>query len=207
MRGVASKANQPMVKGMPGYATDISDPVYDVDKARALLTEAGYPDGFKVTLHGPSGRYLNDAQVTQTIAQMLSRLGLEVEVESLPRQIFATRGNNLEYSLALYGFTLASGAETLQYLLHSRNKDEGWGASNRGRYSNAKIDELTEELFKTSDGARRDEIVVEASRIAMDEYAVIPLYHQVSVWATRADLDYEGRIDEKTLLYGLTKAQ
>lgn len=205
MRGVARETNQPMVEGMPGYAKDIPANANDIDKARALLAEAGYPEGFGVTLHGPDGRYLNDAQVSQAIAQMLSRLGLKVSVESLPRQIFASRGNKLEYSLALYGFGLASGAEMLQYMLHSRNKAEGWGGSNRGRYSNPKVDSLTEELFRTPDAERRDEIVAEASRIVIGEQGVIPLYHQVAVWATRADLAYEGRIDEKTLIGSLSK--
>ena len=176
-------------------------------RAAPLLAEAGFPDGFSVTIHGPSGRYLNDAQVAQAIAQMLSRLGLQVTVESLPRQIFASRGNKLEYSLALYGFTLASGAETVQWLMHTRDKANGWGGSNRGRYSNPEVDVLAEKVFTTPDGKKRDEMVAEASRILIGEHGIIPLYHQVSVWATRSDLEYEGRIDEKTLLTSLRKKQ
>lgn len=207
MRGIAKEANQPMVEGMPGFAPDLPQNISDVEKAHALLAEAGYPDGFSVTLNGPDGRYTNDAQVTQAVAQMLSRLGLDVRVESLPRQIFASRGNKLEYSLALYGFSLASGAEMLQYLVHTRDKAHGWGGSNRGRYSNLEVDRLTEELFASADAKKRDEIVAAASRVVMTDQGVIPLYHQVAVWATRADLEFDGRIDEKTLLRGLRKKQ
>lgn len=199
MRGVAVEANQPMVSGMPGYAEDIPANVYDRDQARALLSEAGFPNGFKVTLHGPDGRYLNDAQVTQSVGQMLAQLGLGVSVETLPRQIFATRGNNLEYSLALYGFTLGSGPAMLQWLIHTRDKESGWGGSNRGRYSNPKVDTLTESVFQTFDESERSKLVQQASKIVMEDVGVIPLYHQVSVWATAAGLTYEGRIDEKTL--------
>ncbi len=204
MRGMAVEANQPLVGGMPGFSGTIPANADDLEGARALLEEAGFASGFKVTLHGPDGRYLNDAQVTQALGQMLSRLGLDVTVETLPSQIFSSRGNKLDYSLALYGFRLDAGPPTLQWLLHSRNKEAGWGASNRGRYANARVDAITEEVFQTFDADKRAAMVEEASEIVMSDLGIIPLYHQVTVWATRAGLTYEGRIDARTLAMGVT---
>jgi peptide/nickel transport system substrate-binding protein len=82
--GSGAAAGQFAPEGIFGHNPDIAAPDYDIDRARDLMEEAGFGDGFRLTVHGPSDRYVNDADVTLAVGQMWSQLGLEIEVETLP---------------------------------------------------------------------------------------------------------------------------
>ena len=111
------------------------------DVGKKLLADAGYPKGFQLTLHGSNGRYLNDAKITQALGQMFVRIGVDTKVETLPRAVFGTRGNEFGFSVGLFGWGTDTGeaASPLKALIQTRDAT-GAGASNRGRYSNPKID-------------------------------------------------------------------
>jgi peptide/nickel transport system substrate-binding protein len=132
---------------------------------------------------------------------MFARLGIAVNVETLPRQIYGTRGNNFEYSVALYGWGSDTGeaGSSLKALVRSRDDAIGGGASNRGRYSNPALDAVIDRALATFDDAAREKLMQEATRIAMEDVAIIPLYFQVNTWATRGALRFAPRADEFTL--------
>ena len=88
MEGAAVATGQLMPEGMFGYSPALKPEPFDADGARKLLAEAGYPDGFALTLHGPNDRYVNDDQICQAIAQMLSRIGIQTRVETLPSAVY-----------------------------------------------------------------------------------------------------------------------
>jgi peptide/nickel transport system substrate-binding protein len=200
MEGAARATGQLMPEGMFGYTPALKPEPYDPEGARKLLAEAGYPDGFGLTVHGPNDRYVNDDQVAQTIAQMLSRVGIATKVETLPSSVYFTRANKLDFSLMLVGWgsDTAEASSPLKALLATFSTEKGLGQANRGRYSNPKMDALLQQALATVDDARRETLLQQATQVAMSDLGIVPLYHQENVWATRKGIVYTPRADERT---------
>jgi peptide/nickel transport system substrate-binding protein len=201
MEGEGIPTGQLVPPGFFGHDSSIGTPAQNLDAARKLLADAGYPKGFQLTLHGSNGRYLNDAKLTQAIGQMFVRIGIATSVETLPRQIYATRGNEFGFSVGLYGWGTDTGeaASPLKSLIHTRDNATGAGASNRGRYSNREIDGVIQEALRTIDDKKREALLQQATRMSVDEVAIVPMYFQVNTWGTRGALAWTPRTDEFTL--------
>ncbi|VAW12341.1 ABC transporter, substrate-binding protein (cluster 5, nickel/peptides/opines) [hydrothermal vent metagenome] len=207
MEGVAIKAGQLLPDGFFGVSPNLKPVDYDPEGAKKLLAEAGVPDGFRLTIHGPNDRYINDAKIVEAIAQMLTRVGIKTEVVTMPRSVYfkrASRGGpdkTPEFSFILVGWGAGSGeaSSPLKSLVHTYDKSRGFGASNRGRYSNPEVDKLIEDALATVDDAKRQDMLAKATEIAIEDVAVIPLHYQVNTWATRKGLKYRARTDEATL--------
>jgi len=203
MEGAAVATGQLMPEKFFGYTPAIKTEAYDPEGARKLLVEAGYPDGFGLTLHAPNNRYVNDEQVAQAIAQMLAKIGIQARVDAMPSSVFFSRGSKLEFSLMLVGW----GAETmeasspLKALLATFNNSKGTGAANRGRYSNAKLDTVLDQALATVNDAQREKLLQQATEIGVGDLGIIPLYHQHNLWATRRGIVYEPRADERTFAH------
>jgi peptide/nickel transport system substrate-binding protein len=203
MEGAAVATGQLMPEGMFGYVPQLKPESFDTEGARKLLADAGYPDGFGLTLHGPNNRYVNDEQVAQAIAQMLSRIGIATKVDAMPSAVFFSRGNKLDFSFMLVGWgsDTAEASSPLKALLATFSKEKGMGASNRGRYSSAKMDALLEQALATVDDARRESLLQQATEVAMNDLGIIPLYHQENLWAARKGIVYAPRADERTFAH------
>jgi peptide/nickel transport system substrate-binding protein len=189
-----------MPEGFFGYTPALKVEPYDPEGARKLLAEAGYPDGFMLTLHGPNDRYVNDDQICQAVAQMLARVGIQTKVETMPSSVYFSRGTRLEFSFMLVGWAAdtAEASSPLKSLLATYDRDKGMGTTNRGRYSNAKMDALLVQALATVEDARRERLLQEATEIAIGDLGVVPLHHQVNVWAARKGISYLPRTDERT---------
>jgi peptide/nickel transport system substrate-binding protein len=203
MEGAAVATGQLMPQGFFGYTPALKPERYDPEGARKLLAEAGYPDGFGLTLHAPNNRYVNDEQIAQTIAQMLARVGIQTRVDAMPASVYFSRGTKLEFSFMLVGW----GADTmeasspLKALLATFSKDKGMGTANRGRYSNPKLDTLLEQALATVDDPKREKLLQQATEIGVGNLGIIPLYHQHNLWAARRGIVYEARADERTFAH------
>ncbi len=204
MEGAARTTGQLMPDGMFGYSPALKPEAYDADGARKLLAEAGYPDGFSLTLHGPNDRYVNDDQIAQAIAQMLSRAGIATKVETMPSSVYFSRASKLEFSLILVGWgsDTAEASSPLKALLATFNAGKGMGQANRGRYSNPKMDAMLDQALATVNDGKREKLLQDATAVAMTDLGIIPLYHQENVWASRRGLTYTPRADERTLAHG-----
>ena len=203
MEGAAVATGQLMPEGMFGYTPALKPETFDPDGAKKLLAEAGYPDGFAITLHGPNDRYVNDDQICQAVAQMLSRIGIQMRVESLPSAVFFSRANKLEFSLMLVGWApdTAEASSPLKAQLATYDAKKGMGTANRGRYSNPKLDALLEQGLATVDDAKREKLLQQATETGINDLGIIPLHHQVNLWGVRKGLVYTPRTDERTLAH------
>jgi peptide/nickel transport system substrate-binding protein len=201
MEGAAVATGQLMPEGMFGYTPALKPEPFDPEGAKKLLTEAGYPDGFGITLHGPNDRYVNDDQICQAIAQMLARIGIQTKVETMPSSIYFSRGSKLEFSFMLVGWAAdtAEASSPLKSLLATYDAKKGMGAANRGRYSNPRMDAVLEQALATVDDARREKLLQQATEIGIGDLGIIPLHHQVNLWGARKGIVYTPRTDERTL--------
>jgi peptide/nickel transport system substrate-binding protein len=168
-----------------------------------LLAEAGYPNGFEVTLHATNNRYVNDAKIAQAIAQMWTRGGVNTKVVAMPSATFFPQATDLKFSLLQAGWSTGTGesSSSLKALLMTFDKDKGFGTANRGRYSNTKVDALTEDALQIVDDAKREVYLQRAAELAIGDTGLIPLHFQISLWATRDGIVYTPRVDEQTLAW------
>ena len=209
MEGLAIPAGQLLPEGFAGRSPNLKPDTFDLAEAKRLLAEAGYPDGFALTIHGPNNRYINDHKIVQAVAQMLTRLGITTEVETMPANVYWPRANNLEFSLMLVGWGSGANAavNALKSLLVTWNPDKGMGVTNRGRYSNAKLDQLVAQALKTVDEKKQEQLLAQATEIGIKDLGIIPLHYQVNTWATRAGITFVARTDEMTLVMGAKPAK
>jgi peptide/nickel transport system substrate-binding protein len=181
----------------------------DPEGAKKLLVEAGYPNGFALTLGTPNDRYVNDAMIAQAVAQMLTRVGFKVSLDAMTQSQFFAKRNKREFGFWLAGWGADSGdmSSPLKALLATPNRDKGMGTTNPGGYSNPKVDQLTEQALATVDDSKRAALFAEASRVAMADFGAIPLHFEMTTWAFRKDLDYVARTDQNTLAMSVRKAK
>ncbi len=182
---------------------------YDPAEAKKLLTEAGYPTGFSITLGTPNGRYINDLKVAQAIAAMWSRIGIKTEVEATAPPVFFKNRDEFKYSAYLAGWGADSGemSNPLRSLVATPNREKGMGGTNRGRYSNPAMDAKLEEAMRTVDDKKREALLQEASKLVIADEGVLPLHFELSVWAMRKGLTYIGRADQATLAQFVSPAK
>ncbi|HWZ49307.1 MAG TPA: ABC transporter substrate-binding protein [Herbaspirillum sp.] len=199
--GLGTPASNIVAPGIMGYANNLKVEQYDPEGAKKLLAAAGYPNGFNLTLHGPNNRYINDDRVVQTVAQFLSRIGIATKVETLPLSVYFGKARAGEYSVALLGWGTLAGDFGLRTLVGTPNPATGWGSWNWGKYSNPNVDKLVQSSLASVDQQAREKFAEQAATVALQDYAVIPLYHQYATWAVRKGLKYIPRTDEFTLAH------
>ncbi|MDF1485892.1 ABC transporter substrate-binding protein [Ramlibacter sp. H39-3-26] len=210
MGGVATPAAQLLPYPMAGASKNlikVAKP--DVEKAKALLKAAGYPDGFSLVLGAPNGRYINDSKVAQTLAAMWTRIGVKTTVDATAPAVFFKNRDSYAYSAYLAGWGTATGemSNTLNSLLVTPNKEKGVGTTNRSRYSNKALDQLVEDSATSLDAGRRAEILAQASELAMADYAALPIHFEHSVWAMKKGIGIVGRADQMTMAQYITLAK
>lgn len=202
MGGVAVPARQLVPDFMRGVDPEITLEEPNLEEAKRLLAEAGYPNGFKLVIGTPNDRYINDAKVAQAVAQMLTRAGIQTEIDAMTASVFFSRRNNYEFSLYLagWGSSGAGMASPLRALVASQNKDKGLGGTNRGRYSNPELDAVIEEALATVEPEAHDALLRKASRIVVEDVGILPLHFEVTPWALKAGLTMDPRADQHTVL-------
>jgi len=144
------------------------------------------------------------------VAQMFTRLGLDVEIETMPPSNFFTRASTSdngqpEFSLILAGWGAGTGetSGSLRSLMGTFDKSKGSGAANRGRYSNPDLDAKLNEALKAVDDEKRAALLAEASEIGFTDLGIIPIHYQTNVWASKNNIDVQARADEYSVAAGM----
>ena len=188
MRGQAHPTWEMWGPGVNGYnaALDKRPPV-DIAKAKHLLAEAGYPNGFRLTLDCPNDRYVNDEAICTAVVSMLARIGMKIDLNAQTKaRHFGTIGApKFDTSFYMLGWTPATydAHNALYALIGSRNGSRG--ELNDGGYSNPKIDALIDRIGTETDQKKRDGMIDQTITILQHDVGYLPLHQQVIVWASK----------------------
>jgi peptide/nickel transport system substrate-binding protein len=186
----------PLEKEAFGFNPNIKWYGYDPEKAKALLREAGYANGFEMTLHAPNRRYMNDIEVMQAMAQMLSKVGIKAKVEVWEQSVYTTKWRKREllpaYMTAWGGAGVFDG-DLLSSSVHSKSalaifKDEA-------------LDKMLEEAQATNDPERRKAIYWKAQELIYEQAPIIKAYQQAHIFGVSNRLDWKPWVDNMLFLY------
>jgi len=186
MRGLATAAGELSPPGYAGHDPALI-PRYDLAKAKALMKEAGYADGFSATMTAPNNRYVEDARVAEAVAAMLAKINIRVDLQTMPKAQYWQRFDERAGDIMMIGWqsdTQDSG-NFYEFLVMTPDKAKGYGQYNAGNYSNSEVDRLTLETQTMTDHKARAAVLQNIERILYDDAALIPLHWQHLSWAAR----------------------
>jgi len=190
MKSFATAAGQMSPRGYAGHLEELA-PRYDLEKAKALMAESGFPNGFEATMIAPNNRYVNDEKISEAFVSMMSKIGAKISLKTMPKAQYWDQFDAQVADIQMLGWhsdTEDSG-NFYEFLSMCRNAETGYGQYNSGNYCNAKVDELTLAAQTETDMAKRAAQCQEAEKIQYDEAGFIPLHWQNLSWASKSNMD------------------
>ena len=186
MKGFGTPAAQWSPKGYLGY-NEALQPRYDLDKAKALMAEAGYADGFSITMMAPNNRYVNDFKIAEAVANMLGKINIKVELTTMPKAQYWPKFDERAADMMMIGWhsDTEDSANFYEFLSMTPNKDTGRGQYNASNYSNAKVDQMTEATLTMTNDEERAMVLQDIEKTLHEEAAFVPLHWQDLAWAAR----------------------
>ncbi len=188
MRGASTPTGLMVAPGINGFQEDMNVPYpYDPERAKELMVEAGYADGFPVTLDCPNDRYVNDEAICTALVPMLGRIGIDVTLNAQTKSLHFNQIREFDTSFFMLGWTPGSydSHNPLQNLMTM--EAEGSGSWNSGRYSNPEVEALAVQIGQTVDEEARNELIREAFRIHYEDVGHVPVHQQALAWGVRTD--------------------
>jgi peptide/nickel transport system substrate-binding protein len=187
---------------VPSPLGDYNDPEiekrlpFDLAKAKQLMAEAGYPNGFEVQLDCPNNRYINDQSICEALSSMWAKIGLKVTVLAQPRATYFPKAEKLDTSMFMLGWggNVTDAQPTFEQVMHSRGEG-GVGYYNWGNVKDEKLDQLIDASAKEPDPKKREELVKAALKQHNEQVHHIPLHRQVIPWAARSNVNVVHRAD------------
>lgn len=210
MKGSAIATNQYSPEGFSGYDPSIPASEYNPARAKELLAEAGYPDGFNLTLQCYNDRFSGDVQVCQALAAMFTAVGIRTAVDAMPSSVLFRRAtgdeNGSEFSIymAAYGTPTGSPFNFYVALLQTVDVEAGTGSNNRMKYSNPEIDALIQQTGVTFDMEKREEMLKQISRLAVEDVAMPNILLTKSSWGVKSGIELKPRGDGFTMVLDIT---
>ncbi len=192
MRGQSVPTGVIMPPFVNGWTPELDKaPTPDVNRAKAMLAEAGYPNGFTTTLHCPNDRYVNDEGICQAAVGMLGQIGIKANLISQSKTLhFPLVQKNppeTEFFLIGWGVPTFDSEYIFSFLHHTRDAKHGsWNAL---RYSNPELDRKIEALSSETDTAKRNAAIAEIWKFVQEEAFYLPVHHQLLAYAMKTSID------------------
>jgi len=199
MGGQSIPAGILVAPGVNGNSKEIDVPAkVDVARAKKLMGDAGYPDGFEVRLNCPNNRYVNDEKICQAVSAMWARIGIKVSLVAENMATFSQKFQNFDSSLYMLGWGVATydAQYTLQSIVRTRSGGSD-GNFNFSRVSDPVVDKLVDAMKSETDVAKRNAMIKEALVRTRDEVLVIPLHHQMRPWVMKTGVTTVHRSDDR----------
>ncbi len=202
MRGFATPAAQQGPKGYAGYDTALQ-PRYDLNKAKQLMKEAGFEDGFSITMMAPNNRYVNDAKIAEAVANMLTKINIKVDLKTMPKAQYWPEFDARAADMMMIGWhsDTEDSANFTEFLTACPNKDTGWGQYNSGNYCNPDVDKLVQDAASETDAAKRAAMLQQVEKTLYDEAAFVPLHWQNLAWGARTNVKLEAVVNVMNFPY------
>jgi peptide/nickel transport system substrate-binding protein len=185
MRGASRPTALMVGPGINGWneAQDKRLPL-DVEGAKKLLADAGYPSGFEVTMNCPNDRYVNDGQICQAVAANLARIGVKINLAAETKGTYFPKVLRRDTSFYMLGWTPTTydSHNALTALMACPDDKTGAGQFNLGAYCNPKVDELTKKIQSETDKPKRDAMIKEAFDLHTADIGHLPLHQQTLAW-------------------------
>src|SRR5580692_5375251 len=213
MRGLSTPSALMVAPQLFALSKDFTRPKADPDGAKKLMTEAGYPDGFEVTMDCPNDRYVNDAAICQAVVGMLARIGVKIDLLAQPKaQYFAKvlKPGGFQTSFYMLGWTPATldSQNVMNDIMGCRDDPKSSrGEANLGGWCNKEFDALADKVLMETDQTKRDQMIKQAFEIAIKDYAYIPVHQQALAWGVSKKVKLVQRPDNQVLLYWATKQE
>ncbi|MCV6588612.1 MAG: ABC transporter substrate-binding protein [Marinobacterium sp.] len=192
MKGFATPAAQFSPKGYLGY-NEALQPRYNLKKAKQLMKDAGYENGFSITMMAPNNRYVNDAKIAQAVASMLAKIGIKVDLKTMPKAQYWPEFDKRAADMMMIGWHADTEDSNNFYEFLSACPDEATGAGqyNSGNYCNPEADKLMAQANVETDPAKRAALMQKIEKIVYDEAGFVPLHWQNLAWAAAKDVKIE----------------
>jgi peptide/nickel transport system substrate-binding protein len=202
MDGFGTPAAQLSPAGYFGHNPALQ-PRFDVEKAKALMAEAGYADGFEITMMAPNNRYVNDAKIAEAVAAMLAQINIRVDLTTLPVAQYWPEFDARAADMMMIGWhsDTEDSANFYEFLVMTRDADTGRGQYNNGGYSNADVDKLTVDSLTMTNDEERAAVLQRIEQILYDEAAYVPLHWQDLAWAGRTGVHVESIVNVMNFPY------
>ena len=203
MRGKAVATQSLVSDSVLGYSREVAQPVaYDPDKAKALLKEAGYEGGFSFTLDTPNNRWINDENLCKALASMWAKIGVKVNVHSMPRAQYFPKVLSFDSSAGLVGWgsTTFDAYQPLQSLIATFDPKSGAGISNIGRISNSEADKAIKALAVEENKEKRVQLAQQILKADKEEALHIVLLQPMFSWAMKQSVEVVARPDNRLTL-------
>jgi len=190
MKGFGTAAAQQSPKGYLGYKDSLK-PRFDLAKAKKLMAEAGYGDGFSVSMMAPNNRYVNDDKIAQAVVGMLSKINIKVDLKTMPKAQYWPKYDERAADILMIGWhsDTEDSSNFTEFLTMTPDTETGYGQYNSGNYSSARVDELVLANQKETDTVKRAAMLQEIEQILHDEAAFVPLHWQDRAWAARKGVE------------------
>ncbi len=207
LQGTVTEANQWMPKGSFGYNPEVKDIAYNPEQAKKLLADAGFAQGFQITIHVPGDRYPQAPETVQAVAQFWSRVGVKTKVEVVPWAAYSSRANKNDYAVSVIAWGNGTGEAGYGLLqtLASTDAKRGRGANNWGRYSNESVDKALDAATVEFSADRRAAIFRHAAKLVTDDVGHIPLFHYQNIWAAKKGLKVTPLLSDRTTALQVTR--
>ena len=186
MRGFGTAASQQTPAAYSGHNPDLK-PRYDVEKAKQLMAEAGFKDGFKITMIAPNNRYVNDFRIAEAVKAMLARINIDVDLKTMPVAQYWPEFDKCNADMLMIGWQsdTEDAANFSEFLTMTRNEETGRGQYNCGHYSNPELDELIDSANLETNTELRGTMLQQAEKILYEDAAFVPLHWQDLAWGAR----------------------